>query len=157
MQALSYVAHIPVAVRHPRIILDLLLQSVHALRARVRPQRKPASTGGPKLPRIGQRLDRDDARALGEAVWRHSTVFTWRPGDILIIDNLQMHHAGMPGLGPRDIKGIMGNPVPMGVIGTGLLQVRLDEDYRSLHDRLMEFAGRSSSQSVVALTRGGPA
>ena len=65
----------------------------------------------PKVPRIGQRLDQDDQRLLGETVWAHASVFTWEAGDILIVDNLQMHHAGMPGAGPRDLKVIMGNPI----------------------------------------------
>jgi len=78
-------------------------------------------------------------------------VFTWRRGDVLLIDNLQVHHAGMPGFGPRDIKVIMGNPVPLGhANGGGLLQVKTDDACRSVHDRLQEFARRSQSSSATA-------
>ena len=45
---------------------------------------------------------------------------------------------------------IMGNPVPLGRTGEGLLQVKMDDGYRSVHDRLAEVARRTQSSSMTA-------
>lgn len=151
LQALFYAVHIPLAIRHPVIIRELFTQLIGRLRAPSRqPSQQHEATDTPTWPRLGQALDADDARLLGTAVWKHSSVFTWRRGDVLLIDNLQVHHAGMPGFGPRDIKVIMGNPVPLGRTGEGLLQVKMDDGYRSVHDRLAEVARRTQSSSMTA-------
>lgn len=152
LQLLFYLVHIPLAIRHPVIIRELSTSLWRRLRTPSRqPKQQHVSTVTPTWPRLGQRLNQEDARLLGTAVWKHASVFTWRRGDVLLIDNLQVHHAGMPGFGPRDIKVIMGNPVPLGhANGEGLLQVTMNDDYRSVHDRLQEFARRTQSSSVRA-------
>jgi alpha-ketoglutarate-dependent taurine dioxygenase len=152
LQALFYLVHIPHAIRHPAIIRELFAPLWRRLLApSPQPKQQHGPTVTPTWPRLGQRLDQEDAKLLGTAVWKHSSVFTWRRGDVLLIDNLQVHHAGMPGFGPRDIKVIMGNPVPLGhANGAGLLNVKMDDGYRSVDDRLREFARRSQSSSATA-------
>jgi alpha-ketoglutarate-dependent taurine dioxygenase len=151
LQALFYLIHIPIAIRHPVIIRELFSSLWGRLRAPFRqPGQQQAPTVTPTWPRLGQRLDEEDVRLLETAVCKHSSVFTWRQGDVLLIDNLQVHHAGMPGFGPRDIKVIMGNPVPLGHAAEGVLHVKMDDDYRTVHDRLVEFARRTQSSSVTA-------
>jgi alpha-ketoglutarate-dependent taurine dioxygenase len=141
LTALFYAVHIPLALRHPAIIRGLFTDLARRLQARFQPPKPPLPTGTPRWPRIGQLLNQEDASLLGTAVWKHSSVFTWQRGDVLIIDNLQVHHTGMPGFGPRDIKVIMSNPVPVGrATGEGLLHVKTDDGYRSVHDRLLEYA-----------------
>jgi alpha-ketoglutarate-dependent taurine dioxygenase len=147
LQALTYTAHLSRAVRHPSLFWQFVL--VPLGRRLVAPARKqppqkqppPKPVSAPAIPRIGQRLDVEDQKLIGRTVWEHSSVFTWQPGDVLIVDNLQMHHAGMPGFGPRNIKVILGNPVPLGrATGEGRIQVKVDDGYRSVHDRLLEVA-----------------
>jgi hypothetical protein len=46
-------------------------------------------------------------------MWRHMSVLTWQEGDLLIFDNRQVLHAGMPGSGPRELRVLMFNPVPI--------------------------------------------
>ena len=83
---------------------------------------------------------------MGRAIWKHTSVFTWKMGDILIVDNLQMAHGSMPGFGPRDIKVVMGNPVPIATRSTsGLLKVEADEAYCSLHDRILNLANPTAT------------
>jgi alpha-ketoglutarate-dependent taurine dioxygenase len=55
----------------------------------------------------------EDVAALARAMWRHTSVLTWQEGDLLIFDNRQLLHAGMPGLGPRALRVLMFNPVPI--------------------------------------------
>jgi alpha-ketoglutarate-dependent taurine dioxygenase len=142
LQALTYIAHLSRAMRHPSLFSQFVLAPIGRrlmTPARKQPPAKPASA--PAIPRIGQRLDVEDQKLIGRTVWEHSSVFTWQPGDVLIVDNLQMHHAGMPGFGPRNIKVMLGNPVPLGrATGEGLLHVKTDDGYRSVHDRLLESA-----------------
>jgi len=142
LKALTYLAHLSRAMRHPSLFTQFVLAPIG--RRLVKPAQKPLPpkpVSAPAIPRIGQRLDVEEQKLIGRTVWEHSSVFTWQPGDVLIVDNLQMHHAGMPGFGPRNIKVMLGNPVPLGpATGEGLLQVKLDDGYRSVHDRLLEFA-----------------
>ncbi len=35
----------------------------------------------------------------------------WKKGDILLIDNKKVMHAGMPGMGPRVIRAMICNPL----------------------------------------------
>jgi alpha-ketoglutarate-dependent taurine dioxygenase len=45
---------------------------------------------------------------LVELYWRQSTAFTWRQGDVLLVDNFLMAHAREPFTGPRKIVVAMG-------------------------------------------------
>ena len=49
--------------------------------------------------------------ALCESIYKHSSLFTWQKGDILIADNYQLLHSGMPGLGPRDVHAMFFNKI----------------------------------------------
>jgi alpha-ketoglutarate-dependent taurine dioxygenase len=156
LQALTYTAHLSRAVRHPSLFWQFVLVPLgRRLMAPARkqpPQKQPPPTASaPALPRIGHRLDAEDQKLLGRTVWEHSSVFTWQPGDLLIVDNLQMHHAGMPGFGPRDIKVMLSNPISVTPRDSaGVYQLSADEAVSSLHERLSEFARRNASRSVSA-------
>jgi alpha-ketoglutarate-dependent taurine dioxygenase len=144
LKVLTYLVHIPRAMRHPSMFVQFVLDPIkRRLFARSRKRTTVVKPGSmPKVPRIAQRLDHEDQRLLGRAVFDHSSVFTWQAGDILIVDNLQMHHAGMPGFGPRNIKVIMGNPISIGAAAgsSGVARPGIDETYRPLHDRLVQYA-----------------
>ena len=88
------------------------------------------------------KITTDEVEALATSVWKHCTVFSWRRDDILIFDNLQMLHAGMPGFGARELRVIMCNPIPMANPAlSGLIEVPIDdESYESVDVRLRRFA-----------------
>lgn len=46
---------------------------------------------------------------LGGAMADQLTAFPWQAGDILLIDNLQMYHCGLPWQGTRSLRVMMGN------------------------------------------------
>ncbi len=57
--------------------------------------------------------DRQDVELLARAMRRRYSSFAWKAGDVLIIDNLKMAHAGMPGFGPRNLKALICNCVAL--------------------------------------------
>ena len=157
LRALTYTAHLSRAVRHPSLFWQFVLVPlgrrlvVSARKQPVQEQAPPKPVSAPALPCIGHRLDAEDQKLLGRTVWEHSSVFTWQSGDLLIVDNLQMHHAGMPGFGPRDIKVMLSNPISVTPRDSaGVYQLSADEAFSSLHERLSEFARRNASRSVPA-------
>ncbi|WP_433347507.1 TauD/TfdA family dioxygenase [Microtetraspora malaysiensis] len=61
----------------------------------------------------GQPISREDVETI-DAAYRQATVReTWRPGDILIVDNILAAHARESFKGPRKIVVTMGDPVPL--------------------------------------------
>ncbi|GAA3508075.1 hypothetical protein FHR32_007562 [Streptosporangium album] len=61
----------------------------------------------------GEPISKEDVEAIDEA-YRQATVReTWRPGDILIVDNILSAHARESFKGPRKIVVTMGDPVPL--------------------------------------------
>lgn len=110
--------------------------------ARRRAAKAPGDAFTP-LPNACRGLDDDDARSLAAAMRRHLNVFTWRRGDILILDNLQMLHTGMPGLGSRRIEAALCNPVPLRwPVTSGALRIAPDDAYETLFERLSAQAER---------------
>jgi alpha-ketoglutarate-dependent taurine dioxygenase len=63
-------------------------------------------------PSIGTTITAEEIKILAQAIWKHTSVFTWQRGDIVVFDNTQMLHAGMPGLGKRELRVMMCNPIP---------------------------------------------
>jgi alpha-ketoglutarate-dependent taurine dioxygenase len=144
---LSYLSHLPRAFNQPTLFGAFIMEPIRK-RAAALVKRQPTP---PKraTPRPGARLKRilepRHVRSLADAVWRHSSAFTWRAGDVLVFDNLQMLHAGMPGFGPRLLRVMMCNPVPIpypldkGITGVG--SVVDVERHRSFHERLVDLGG----------------
>lgn len=92
-----------------------------------------SSTRAPlsRAPRLEAQLAPDLVSELAAAIWEHCCVFTWRAGDVLLIDNFQMLHAGMPGLGPRELRVMLFNSTlvtPRATRGDSL-HARLGADY----------------------------
>jgi alpha-ketoglutarate-dependent taurine dioxygenase len=66
----------------------------------------------PAVTRLHDKLRPEDIKEIADAVCRHCCLFEWRDGDVLLLDNLQMLHCGMPGYGPRVLRAMMLNPIP---------------------------------------------
>lgn len=96
--------------------------------------RKFPQTPQPERP---YRLSKEELPAYADALAQSVSVFHWQAGDILIIDNARTAHSGMPGMGPREIRVIMGNPIPLQYpLASGVWQPRAVEGYRTFHQRL---------------------
>lgn len=61
--------------------------------------------------RVGQCFTPADVKHLAQSIRDHYCSFLWKKGDILIVDNTQVMHAGMPGAGPRLIRAMICNPM----------------------------------------------
>lgn len=62
---------------------------------------------------VNSMFDTEDKDQLCALMRAHYTSFLWRAGDVLLIDNLQVAHAGMPGKGPRILRTMLCNPIKM--------------------------------------------
>ena len=55
----------------------------------------------------------NDVKNIAQLMRKYYSSFLWKPGDVLLVDNRQVVHAGMPGSGPRKIRALIGNPIEM--------------------------------------------
>ena len=54
-----------------------------------------------------------DVKNLAQLLRNNYSSCVWQQGDILLVDNKKIIHAGMPGAGPRLIRALIGNPLAM--------------------------------------------
>lgn len=54
-----------------------------------------------------------DVQVLAQLIRRYYASCLWQKGDILLVDNKKVMHAGMPGSGPRLVRALIGNPLQM--------------------------------------------
>jgi alpha-ketoglutarate-dependent taurine dioxygenase len=103
-------------------------------------------THGPLEPLVGDVFNSNEIKLVASLMRRFYSSFSWRKGDILIVDNLKMAHAGMPGLGPRDLKALICNAVSVPYMreARGLYEVRADSRHQTLGERLVSLSGRKS-------------
>jgi len=88
--------------------------------------RNQSSQPIPRERRLGYYLAPSVVAELARGMWNHSCVFSWRRGDVLLLDNFQVLHAGMPGFGPRQLRVMLLNPTPSaGATADGALHARL--------------------------------
>lgn len=64
--------------------------------------------------KVGQCFTEQDVKELAKSMRQYYSSCLWRKGDILLLDNRKVMHAGMPGMGERLIRAMIGNPVEMG-------------------------------------------
>ena len=57
----------------------------------------------------GSPISRSETQALINAAWNASTVFRWRKGDLLILDNIRTGHGRLNVEGPRRIAAGLGD------------------------------------------------
>lgn len=58
-------------------------------------------------------FEKDDIQELAKHMRDYYSSCLWQKGDILIVDNKQVVHAGMPGKGPRVIRAMICDPLEM--------------------------------------------
>jgi alpha-ketoglutarate-dependent taurine dioxygenase len=63
--------------------------------------------------RVGDVFDKPSIERLAHSFRTHFSAFIWRAGDVLIVDNVKMAHCGMPGIGRRTLRALIGNPIRM--------------------------------------------
>ena len=84
-----------------------------------------------KLPKnhwdsVGSCFSTEEIKELAKSMRSLYCSCLWKKGDILLIDNRKVMHAGMPGEGPRLIRAIICNPIEMQYLATqsGVMEVK---------------------------------
>ncbi|WP_028387935.1 TauD/TfdA family dioxygenase [Legionella fairfieldensis] len=88
-------------------------ESLHLLRSKWmihRAQKKLPSFNNIK---VGSCFNKKDIQKLAKSMRNHYSSFLWKKGDILLVDNRKVMHAGMPGSGPRLVRALICNPIDM--------------------------------------------
>lgn len=98
---------LPALTRHPI--------NFFKMRKEIRQRMKQYSANS--LPRINSVFNEADIKTLASAMRESYASFLWQKGDVLLVDNLQVAHAGMPGKTtkkhPRNIRAMLCNPFKM--------------------------------------------
>lgn len=63
--------------------------------------------------RVGSCFHASEVTHLASLIRQQYSSFLWQKGDILLVDNTQVMHAGMPGAGKRLIRAMICNPISM--------------------------------------------
>jgi hypothetical protein len=74
---------------------------------------------------------------LTQLVRKHHASFIWKPGDILLLDNTQVAHMGMPGLGKRELRTMLLNNIKLNYSSRAPGLQSIGAHVESLGDRLM--------------------
>jgi len=63
--------------------------------------------------RVGSCFNDEDIKKLARLIRCYYVSCLWRKGDIVLVDNKKVAHAGMPGAGKRKIRALICNPLEM--------------------------------------------
>ncbi len=93
--------------------------------------------------RVGSCFNKNDVNQLARLMRQYYCSCLWQKGDILVVDNRQVVHAGMPGSGPRVVRAMICNPLEMdySFAESGVL---------NCHERTTETVGRCMAAGKIA-------
>jgi len=94
---------------------------------------------------VGEIFSEADCNLIEESMRRHFSVFSWKRGDILLIDNLKMAHGGMPGFGSRNLKLIMANRVHIPCTDTSGLYCASENSVETLGAEILKLLNKSQA------------
>lgn len=63
--------------------------------------------------KVGDCFTDNNVKELAKLMRNYYCSCLWKKGDILLVDNRKVAHAGMPGAGPRLVRAIIGSPLEM--------------------------------------------
>lgn len=81
--------------------------------------------------KVGTCFTEEDVKTLAQLMRNHYCSCLWQKGDILLVDNRKVMHAGMPGKGERLIRAMISNPIAMDYSykETGILTVEKGREH----------------------------
>jgi hypothetical protein len=96
---------------------ELFHHPIKFLKMRKQIKQRMSQYNNKSYSRISSVFKQDDIKTLAHLMHESYASFLWKKGDILLIDNLQIAHAGMPGKTnkafPRTIRAMLCNPFKM--------------------------------------------
>jgi hypothetical protein len=63
--------------------------------------------------KVGSCFSDKEIKELAQLMRQYYSSCLWQKGDVLLIDNKKVMHAGMPGMGPRLVRAMICNPIEM--------------------------------------------
>ena len=63
--------------------------------------------------KVGSCFNDEEVKTLAQLLRTYYSSCLWKKGDVLLVDNRKVVHAGMPGSGPRLIRAMICNPIEM--------------------------------------------
>jgi hypothetical protein len=140
----------PVLVR--RFLSSVLRQKL-SRRATIKPV-SAAVSAVEHLPRVRSAFTQEDVKLVASATRRRYSSFLWKRGDMLIADNVKIAHAGMPGLGKRELTALLCNPIALDYSqsASGLHELSDNDIQHSLGEQLLilkNAAGRPSATMAI--------
>jgi hypothetical protein len=132
---LSYLVPSLALFRAPLVVIRNYTRAIWE-RVRVRLRLKNEERG-PTGAHVSAAFDRSDVELVARAMRQHFASFRWQRGDVLMVDNTKMAHAGMPGFGPRLLRAMICNPVsiPYAADGAGEWRVPTDDVAQTVGER----------------------
>lgn len=89
------------------------LKNLHSKYNTYRTSRKKNPLSSFDKTRVGSCFNKKEVKELSILIRKYYSSCLWKKGDILLVDNKKVLHAGMPGAGPRLIRAMIGNPLEM--------------------------------------------
>ena len=106
---LTYLVPSLALLRAPRVVIR---NYTRAIRERIRARLNlTTKESGPPCTPVSAAFDQADVQLVAQSMRQHFASFRWQSGDVLMVDNTKMAHAGMPGFGPRLLRAMICNPV----------------------------------------------
>lgn len=132
----------------------LLHHPIKFFKMRKQIQQRMKQYSNNSYPRINSAFKMNDIKTLAASMRDSYASFLWKKGDILIVDNLQVAHAGMPGKTnkrcSRQIRAMLCNPVK---INYSKSESGLHDNVERLHETLGEIMHKIDKNSLKNITR----
>lgn len=93
----------------PKESFEILKKKINALKSKIFKSKTPSFNST----KVGSCFSDKDIKTLAQLMRTYYSSCLWKKGDILLIDNRKIMHAGMPGVGPRLIRVMICNPLEM--------------------------------------------
>jgi alpha-ketoglutarate-dependent taurine dioxygenase len=88
--------------------------------------------------RVGSLFNEQEIKTLAQLIRKNYSSCLWQKGDILLVDNRKIMHAGMPGKGPRTIRALICNPLKMNYSFDQPGIINCEEKVETLFSRLYD-------------------
>lgn len=93
----------------PKNAVKNLNAKINTLKASLKKNKAPSFNNT----RVGSCFTKQDIKELAKLIRTYYSSCLWNKGDILLVDNKKVMHAGMPGSGPRLVRAMICNPLAM--------------------------------------------
>jgi hypothetical protein len=93
----------------PKESFKILLVKFHTYKASIKKKKDPLFNAT----KVGHCFNEKQVKQLAQLIRQYYSSCLWNKGDILLIDNRKVLHAGMPGSGPRSVRAMICNPLSM--------------------------------------------